>query len=151
MNRRTTVGLGLIVSALMGAILIGGTLMSFIDLASLTLVTMLTLGGTLVSHSMNDIRGACMNWLKGSKLDEAQRERSHEVFTQMANFASVSGAVGSVIGLIQMLQNLSDPSAIGPAMAVALLSLLYAVLMGELVFRAIAEAYKPLSEAVPGQ
>lgn len=147
MNRSTAVGLGLIVAVMIGAIVLGGTLMSFIDLASLTPVTMLTLGGTLFSHSMNDILGACMHWLKGSELDEAQRERSHEVFTQMANFASVSGAVGTVIGLTQMLQNLSDPSAIGPAMAVALLSLLYAVLMGELVLRAVAERYKPSHSA----
>ena len=77
-----------------------------------------------------------MDWLKGRRLEDAQRDRAHHVFTQMANFASVSGAIGTMIGLILMLRNLSDPSAIGPAMAVALLCLLYAIVMGELVFRA---------------
>jgi chemotaxis protein MotA len=36
-----------------------------------------------------------------------------------------AGAIGTVIGLVQMLQNLSDPSAIGPAMAVSLLTMFY--------------------------
>ena len=35
------------------------------------------------------------------------------------------GIIGIVIGLIGMLQNMSDPRAIGPAMAIALLTLLY--------------------------
>lgn len=35
------------------------------------------------------------------------------------------GMIGTLIGLVQMLQNLSDPSAIGPAMAVALLTTFY--------------------------
>ena len=151
MNTRTLVGLILIVSVLLGAILLGGTLLAFIDLASLTLVTMLTLGGTLFSHPMRDIQGSCMDWLKGRRLEDAQRDRAHHVFTQMANFASVSGAIGTMIGLILMLRNLSDPSAIGPAMAVALLCLLYAIVMGELVFRAIAETYRPLSESAQDQ
>ena len=33
--------------------------------------------------------------------------------------------IGTLIGLVNMLQNLSDPSAIGPAMAVALLTTFY--------------------------
>jgi len=35
------------------------------------------------------------------------------------------GMIGTLIGLVQMLQNMSDPSAIGPAMAVALLTTFY--------------------------
>ena len=37
-----------------------------------------------------------------------------------------------------MLQNMDDPTAIGPAMAVALLTILYGFLLSELVFRSIA-------------
>ena len=50
----------------------------------------------------------------------------------MGDFAIASGLVGTVIGLVNMLANLNDPSAIGPAMAVALLSILYGVILGEL-------------------
>lgn len=39
------------------------------------------------------------------------------------------GMIGTLIGLVQMLQNLSDPSAIGPAMAVALLTTFYGAIL----------------------
>jgi chemotaxis protein MotA len=39
------------------------------------------------------------------------------------------GMIGTLIGLVQMLQNLSDPSAIGPAMAIALLTTFYGALI----------------------
>jgi chemotaxis protein MotA len=39
------------------------------------------------------------------------------------------GMIGTLIGLVQMLQNLSDPSAIGPAMAIALLTTFYGAVL----------------------
>jgi Na+/glutamate symporter len=46
--------------------------------------------------------------------------------------------IGTLIGVVKMLQNMDDPSAIGPAMAVALLTLLYGILLGEIVFKSMA-------------
>ena len=43
------------------------------------------------------------------------------------------GMIGTLIGLVQMLQSLSDPSAIGPAMAVALLTTFYGAVLAFLV------------------
>ena len=43
--------------------------------------------------------------------------------------APAFGMIGTLIGLVIMLQNLSDPSAIGPAMAIALLTTFYGVLI----------------------
>lgn len=48
------------------------------------------------------------------------------------------GLAGTVIGLIKMLGNLDDPSSIGPAMAVALLTTLYGALMAYLLFNPLA-------------
>jgi flagellar motor component MotA len=48
-----------------------------------------------------------------------------EICSVAGNTAMYAGAIGTVIGLVQMLQNLSDPSAIGPAMAVSLLTMFY--------------------------
>lgn len=39
------------------------------------------------------------------------------------------GMIGTLIGLVNMLQNMSDPSSIGPSMAVALLTTLYGSLI----------------------
>jgi chemotaxis protein MotA len=43
------------------------------------------------------------------------------------------GMIGTLIGLVQMLQNLSDPSAIGPAMAVALLTTFYGSCLANII------------------
>lgn len=37
--------------------------------------------------------------------------------------------IGTLIGLIQMLQNLNDPSALGPGMAVAMITTLYGAIL----------------------
>ena len=48
-----------------------------------------------------------------------------DVFVKMAAFAPAFGMLGTLIGLVQMLQNLSDPDSVGPSMAVALLTTFY--------------------------
>lgn len=52
------------------------------------------------------------------------------MFDMVSNFAGAMGMVGTLIGLVAMLLNMADPSAIGPAMAVALLTTLYGSLIG---------------------
>jgi chemotaxis protein MotA len=52
----------------------------------------------------------------------------------MGVLAPAWGMIGTLIGLVQMLQNLADPSSIGPAMAVALLTTFYGALLANLVF-----------------
>ena len=47
----------------------------------------------------------------------------------MGGSAGAMGMAGIRIGLVAMLANLSDPAAVGPAMAVALLTTLYAALI----------------------
>lgn len=46
--------------------------------------------------------------------------------------------VGTLIGLVAMLMNMADPSAIGPSMAVALLTTLYGAMIGNIVGNPIA-------------
>lgn len=53
-------------------------------------------------------------------------------------FAPAFGMVGTLIGLVQMLANLDDPSSIGPAMAIALLTTLYGALLANLVLLPLA-------------
>jgi chemotaxis protein MotA len=50
--------------------------------------------------------------------------------------------LGTLIGLIQMLSNLTDPDAIGPAMAVALLTTFYGSLLSSMCFLPIAGKLK---------
>ena len=52
------------------------------------------------------------------------------------------GLIGTLIGLVQMLANMSDPSNIGPAMAVALLTTFYGALLANIVFLPLAGKLK---------
>ena len=61
-----------------------------------------------------------------------------EIFTSMATFAPALGMIGTLIGLVQMLKSMDDPSTIGPAMAVALITTFYGSVLANLVFLPIA-------------
>jgi len=52
----------------------------------------------------------------------------------MGSLCPAFGMVGTLVGLVAMLQNLSDPSSIGPSMAVALLTTFYGSLFANLIF-----------------
>lgn len=64
--------------------------------------------------------------------------RSVSVLRKCAEVAPAMGLIGTLIGLVQMLGNLNDPSAIGPAMAVALLTTFYGAILAYLVFSPLA-------------
>jgi chemotaxis protein MotA len=69
-----------------------------------------------------------------------QRHRvGQNVFKGMASSAPAFGMIGTLIGLVQMLSSMADPSAIGPAMAVALLTTLYGALIANLVCLPLAD------------
>ena len=52
--------------------------------------------------------------------------------------APAYGMIGTLIGLVQMLANMSDPSSIGPSMAVALLTTMYGAMIGNIFGTPIA-------------
>ncbi|MFO8044948.1 MAG: MotA/TolQ/ExbB proton channel family protein [Halomonas sp.] len=60
-------------------------------------------------------------------------------FNLLNEVAPAMGMIGTLIGLVQMLANMDDPSSIGPAMAVALLTTLYGVLIANVIAKPIAE------------
>ncbi len=65
-----------------------------------------------------------------------------DVFIKMATFAPAFGMIGTLIGLVQMLNMLSDPSSIGPAMAIALLTTFYGTILSTLFFLPISGKLK---------
>ncbi|MBI4632625.1 MAG: MotA/TolQ/ExbB proton channel family protein [Deltaproteobacteria bacterium] len=76
----------------------------------------------------------------------AERHRlGAEIFNTMGNFAPAMGMMGTLIGLVQMLMQMSNPNAIGPAMAVALITTFYGVILANLVFVPIAGKLKTRS------
>ena len=61
------------------------------------------------------------------------------IFGNIGGTAGAMGRIGTLVGLVAMLANLSDPAAVGPAMAVALLTTMYGALVGTL-FAGIIES-----------
>jgi len=68
-----------------------------------------------------------------------RHENGCKVFRFMGGTAPSMGMIGTLIGLVQMLKTLDDPSAIGPAMAVALLTTLYGAVLAFVIFNPIAD------------
>lgn len=67
-------------------------------------------------------------------------------YRSLGGFAPTMGMVGTVIGLVNMLGNLSDPGQLGSGMALALLTTLYGVLLANIVFAPIASRLTRLHE-----
>jgi chemotaxis protein MotA len=67
-------------------------------------------------------------------LDEGQK-----LWRSMGDYAPAFGMVGTLIGMVQMFANLTDPSKLGPYMAVALLATFYGAAMANLLCLPIAD------------
>lgn len=66
---------------------------------------------------------------KDKKLAEERHIQGSFIFSALAEMAPAMGMIGTLIGLVAMLANMSDPKSIGPAMAVALLTTLYGAIL----------------------
>lgn len=71
-----------------------------------------------------------------------RHSRGAFIFSSMAEVAPAMGMIGTLVGLVAMLANMDDPKAIGPAMAVALLTTLYGALIANAVCGPIADKLK---------
>ncbi len=75
-----------------------------------------------------------------------RHKRGQEIFSAYGEYAPAFGMIGTLIGLIGMLQNLNDPTQIGGGMAVALITTFYGALAANLVFIPLAGKLKNRSE-----
>ncbi len=64
---------------------------------------------------------------------ESRHKDVQGVWSKLGELAPAWGMIGTLIGLINMLGSLDDPSAIGPAMAVALLTTMYGSIMANFI------------------
>lgn len=67
-----------------------------------------------------------------------RRERAAHVLRRAAEIAPAMGLIGTLMGLVQMLGNLADPSGIGRDMALALLTTFYGAVLATMVFAPVA-------------
>jgi chemotaxis protein MotA len=79
---------------------------------------------------------------KKMELTKKGLETGSNIFAAMAAYAPAFGMIGTLIGLVQMLANLDDPSTIGPKMAVAMITTFYGAIMANLFFIPMSDKLK---------
>jgi len=99
----------------------------------------LLVAGTKV-QKINQVLQADIN-----NLNEHHKTGQNIMMT-MGAFAPAMGMIGTLIGLVQMLQKLDDPSQIGSGMAVALITTFYGALIANLLFLPMATKLKERSK-----
>ncbi|GHF83183.1 flagellar motor protein PomA [Thalassotalea marina] len=90
-------------------------------------------------HDADVVRGTLQ---KDINLTTERHETGIGMLTALADVAPAMGMIGTLIGLVAMLSNMDDPKAIGPAMAVALLTTLYGAFLANVVAIPIANKLK---------
>ncbi len=78
---------------------------------------------------------------------QERHSQGQAIILSMAGYAPAFGMIGTLIGLINMLKNLSDYGSLGPNMAIALVTTFYGVVLANLVFTPIAKKLKAQSDA----
>ena len=68
-----------------------------------------------------------------------RHETGKGIFDALGKYAPAFGMIGTLIGLVAMLANMSDPSSIGGGMAIALLTTLYGALFANLIALPLAD------------
>ena len=82
---------------------------------------------------------------KELKSMQQRHEKMIGVAQAWVDIAPAMGMIGTLVGLVAMLGNMADPKAIGPAMAVALLTTLYGAMIANTIFMPIVVKLKGYS------
>jgi chemotaxis protein MotA len=75
---------------------------------------------------------------------EIQQRNAARIWNAAGGYAPTVGILGAVLGLIHVMENLSDPSNLGSGIAVAFVSTIYGVGLANLVFLPISNKLKVL-------
>jgi flagellar motor component MotA len=119
--------------SLIFAINMSSNILLFIDISSLAFVILIPLFFTLAHHHHLELIIAIVVSIRGIKVNQQSSNKYQEVLSTLRLTISGSGVIGLLVGFVSMLSNMDDPSSIGPAMAVGLLTPLYAIIASELL------------------
>ena len=82
---------------------------------------------------------------KELKAMQGRHTQATGVAQAWVDISPAMGMIGTLVGLVAMLGNMADPKAIGPAMAVALLTTLYGAMIANTIFMPIVVKMKGYS------
>ena len=98
----------------------------------------------LVDGHDPDVVRALLN--KEMREASGRHEWGSKIWQQIGDVAPAMGMIGTLVGLVQMLSAMDDPKAIGPAMAVALLTTLYGAMIANMMALPFADKLKLRAE-----
>jgi len=100
--------------------------------------------GKALQMTVDGVQSAAISAImqKQMNLIEKKHKIGYGIFAAMAAYAPAFGMVGTLIGLVQMLASLDDPSTIGPKMAVAMITTFYAAVLANLFFTPMSDKLK---------
>ena len=105
----------------------------FFNLPSFVIVTLVPLLLTAGYFGHQALVEALRVGITNEKCSKVNCIKHQHILQTLRNLFSICGAIGFLIGLVMMLQNLEDPAKIGPAMAIAILTVFYGLVLGELL------------------
>lgn len=101
-----------------------------------------------LQHVVNGTEAQDLNNIMQAELSimEQRHKIGQKMYSAMGTYAPAFGMIGTLVGLIQMLQNLTDPSSVGPGMAMAMITTFYGALFANLFFLPMSGKLKQRSE-----
>ena len=127
-------GICLFIVIVIITILVGASLSNFIDLASFVFVIITNISILISTNSFKDFwYGVQLLIFNNKEVDIFRLTESMKIFGLLQKSSIGISILGFLIGLISVLSHLSEPSMIGPSIAVALLIVFYSILVSLVV------------------
>jgi len=144
------IGGALLVGLLWLAMRSGGSLYYYLDLPSLILVAGFVLATMWLGHGpINTVVAVVEGLAARSGLDPKKRTRYAGMLRTAHRMSWTAGVLGLLMGMIIMMQNMDDPSKIGPGMAIGLLPVFYGGVLAECVFGAMHARLTEVGQTPP--
>jgi flagellar motor component MotA len=124
------IGILVYLALLIGTTLLVGSPGAFVDLPSIIIILVFSVSMLMASGLLGDlIRGFKIMGKKENTYTALELRKTDIAVGLAIKLLLLSGVLGSLIGVVAMLSSLSDMSVFGKNLAVALLTLLYALLL----------------------
>ena len=136
----------LLVVPIVGGMIMSGGIGQYIDLPSVFITIVPTIGALLVGFKGYFISSITSVWKKD--VDNLTLVKGVEFWKASKRYAIAFSFLGLMIGMIAMLGSLDDMGSIGPKLAVALITILYGFIWGYIISDPIACSLETKKEVI---
>ena len=107
-----------------------GNLLYFLDMPSLLLIVIPTISLTIGNFSWKTYKKTwAIPFGNPENFEQSELIETHKCVNYMGNMFVIMGLIGTLIGVVLLLQNLDDPEMVGPSVAIAIMTLFYSVIL----------------------